>query len=203
MTYLSVFLSFFYVIVLALLYFNLCVCLSSYLCYPPILLFFVSTAFLSLQFSLLLLLFLCLFLSFLLFPRPSSLFFLFHSLFLPFLLSLTLFRHCFIHSFLLSFFPFIPIFSISFPPVCLSVLLSTSFVSSFFLSFCLYVFLSLNFIYAFQGYGNAAGLLARKGLMGGTMGRRQNVDPDYSEDSEDSDTEDYKAVKDDINPVTG
>ena len=32
---------------------------------------------------------------------------------------------------------------------------------------------------------------------------RKNVDPDYSEDSEDSDTEEYKAVKDDINPVTG
>ena len=54
-----------------------------------------------------------------------------------------------------------------------------------------------------QGYGNAAGLLARKGLMGGPTIRKQNVDPDYSEDSEDSDTEEYKAVKDDINPVTG
>jgi len=55
----------------------------------------------------------------------------------------------------------------------------------------------------YTGYGNAAGLLARKGLMGNPMARKQNLEPDYSEDSEDSDTEDYKAVKDDINPVTG
>lgn len=55
----------------------------------------------------------------------------------------------------------------------------------------------------YTGYGNAAGLLARKGLMGGPTLLKQNVDPDYSEDSEDSDTEEYKAIKDDINPVTG
>jgi len=55
----------------------------------------------------------------------------------------------------------------------------------------------------YTGYGNAAGLLARKGLMGSPMARKPNLEPDYSEDSEDSDTEDYKAVKDDINPVTG
>ena len=62
-------------------------------------------------------------------------------------------------------------------------------------------FLHPNFI--LPGYGNAAGLLARKGLMGSPMARKPNLEPDYSEDSEDSDTEDYKAVKDDINPVTG
>jgi len=53
----------------------------------------------------------------------------------------------------------------------------------------------------YTGYGNAAGMLARKGLMGPMI--RKKIDPDYSEDSEDSDTEEYKAVKDEINPVTG
>lgn len=50
----------------------------------------------------------------------------------------------------------------------------------------------------YTGYGNAAGLLARRGLMLG--GKRSD---NYSSESEDSDTEEYTALKDRINPVTG
>lgn len=50
----------------------------------------------------------------------------------------------------------------------------------------------------YTGYGNAAGLLARRGLMLG--GQRSD---NYSSESEDSDTEEYIACKDKINPVTG
>ncbi|XP_071956513.1 chaperone Ric-8A-like [Antedon mediterranea] len=49
----------------------------------------------------------------------------------------------------------------------------------------------------YTGYGNAAGLLARRGLM--TLGKGHG---DYSSD-EDSDTETYTRVIDKINPVTG
>ncbi|XP_046395436.1 synembryn-A [Ischnura elegans] len=49
------------------------------------------------------------------------------------------------------------------------------------------------------GYGNAAGLLAHRGLMLGGKGSSGN----YSSDSEDSDTEEYKKYRDNINPVTG
>ncbi|KAL2093651.1 hypothetical protein ACEWY4_010963 [Coilia grayii] len=49
----------------------------------------------------------------------------------------------------------------------------------------------------YTGYGNAAGLLAARGLMHG--GPRPGH---YSED-EDSETEEYKEAKDQINPVTG
>ncbi|KAB0800016.1 hypothetical protein PPYR_07896 [Photinus pyralis] len=51
----------------------------------------------------------------------------------------------------------------------------------------------------YTGYGNAAGLFAQRGLLGGgkpTEGR-------YSSDSEDSDTEEYREYKHGINPVTG
>jgi len=48
----------------------------------------------------------------------------------------------------------------------------------------------------YTGYGNAAGLLARRGLM---LGGRGN----YSSESEDSDTEEYLQAKDHINPVVG
>lgn len=50
----------------------------------------------------------------------------------------------------------------------------------------------------YTGYGNAAGLLANRGLMLGGRGRGN-----YSSDSDDSDTEEYLKVKDKINPVTG
>jgi hypothetical protein len=50
----------------------------------------------------------------------------------------------------------------------------------------------------YAGYGNAAGLLARRGLMMG--GRRSDH---YSSESEDSDTDEYLQYKDKINPVVG
>ncbi|XP_004474964.1 chaperone Ric-8A [Dasypus novemcinctus] len=49
----------------------------------------------------------------------------------------------------------------------------------------------------YTGFGNAAGLLAARGLMAGGQARGQ-----YSED-EDTDTEEYKEAKASINPVTG
>ncbi|XP_006893250.1 PREDICTED: synembryn-A isoform X2 [Elephantulus edwardii] len=49
----------------------------------------------------------------------------------------------------------------------------------------------------YTGYGNAAGLLAARGLMAGGRSSGQ-----YSED-EDTDTEEYKDAKASINPVTG
>uniref|UniRef100_UPI00398E725E chaperone Ric-8A isoform X2 n=1 Tax=Pristiophorus japonicus TaxID=55135 RepID=UPI00398E725E len=49
----------------------------------------------------------------------------------------------------------------------------------------------------YTGYGNAAGLLAARGLMGG-----RRAEGTYSED-EDTDTEEYKEAKPNINPVTG
>ncbi|KAI3365009.1 hypothetical protein L3Q82_001164 [Scortum barcoo] len=52
------------------------------------------------------------------------------------------------------------------------------------------------------GYGNAAGLLATRGLLGGQGARTPSSEGQYSSDS-DSDTEEYLQVKDRINPVTG
>ncbi|XP_067642287.1 synembryn [Eurosta solidaginis] len=49
------------------------------------------------------------------------------------------------------------------------------------------------------GYGNAAGLFAKRGLLGG----RQMENTDYSSDSEDSDTDEYKHLQQNINPVIG
>ncbi|KAH7953145.1 hypothetical protein HPB49_005090 [Dermacentor silvarum] len=49
----------------------------------------------------------------------------------------------------------------------------------------------------YTGYGNAAGLLARRGLLLGGAG------VPYSSDSEDSDTEEYVRNRDHINPVLG
>ncbi|KAG8009150.1 Synembryn-A [Nibea albiflora] len=54
----------------------------------------------------------------------------------------------------------------------------------------------------YTGYGNAAGLLATRGLLGGQGPRTTSSDGQYSSDS-DSDTEEYRQVKDRINPVTG
>lgn len=50
----------------------------------------------------------------------------------------------------------------------------------------------------YTGYGNAAGMLARRGLLLGGRGSQ-----DYSSDEEDSDTEEYQSIRDQINPVTG
>ncbi|XP_070707867.1 chaperone Ric-8A [Pempheris klunzingeri] len=52
----------------------------------------------------------------------------------------------------------------------------------------------------YTGYGNAAGLLATRGLLGGQG--THCTDGQYSSDS-DSETEEYRQVKDRINPVTG
>ncbi|XP_076805364.1 chaperone Ric-8A-like isoform X2 [Clavelina lepadiformis] len=50
----------------------------------------------------------------------------------------------------------------------------------------------------YTGYGNAAGLLAARGFLAGGRG-----DTEYSDTDSDSDTEEYKQVCDEINPVTG
>ena len=52
----------------------------------------------------------------------------------------------------------------------------------------------------YTGYGNSAGFLAMRGLMGG---RKAEITGDYSSDDDDSETEEYNAVANDIDPVTG
>lgn len=52
----------------------------------------------------------------------------------------------------------------------------------------------------YTGYGNAAGLFAKRGLLGGRNCEKRNI---YSSDSDDSDTEEYKELKDGFNPVVG
>lgn len=54
----------------------------------------------------------------------------------------------------------------------------------------------------YSGYGNAAGLLATRGLLGGQSAQSSSCNAQYSSDS-DSDTEEYLQVRDRINPVTG
>lgn len=54
----------------------------------------------------------------------------------------------------------------------------------------------------YTGYGNAAGLLATRGLLGGQRSQATSSGTRYSSDS-DSDTEEYRQVKDRVNPVTG
>ncbi|KAI4882252.1 hypothetical protein NFI96_028672 [Prochilodus magdalenae] len=54
----------------------------------------------------------------------------------------------------------------------------------------------------YTGYGNAAGLLATRGLLGGQRSKATSSGMQYSSDS-DSDTEEYRQVKGRINPVTG
>lgn len=51
-----------------------------------------------------------------------------------------------------------------------------------------------------MGYGNAAGFLADHGLMAGNDD--DNIG-NYSNDDEDSDTEEYMKIKDKIDPMTG
>ncbi|KAJ4940971.1 hypothetical protein JOQ06_027259 [Pogonophryne albipinna] len=53
----------------------------------------------------------------------------------------------------------------------------------------------------YTGYGNAAGLLATRGLLGGQSSRTLSSYAQYSSDS-DSDTEEYRQVKDRINPLS-
>ncbi|KTG35079.1 hypothetical protein cypCar_00029534 [Cyprinus carpio] len=54
----------------------------------------------------------------------------------------------------------------------------------------------------YTGYGNAAGLLATRGLLGGQRSKATSSGTQYSSDS-DSDTEEYRQIKDRVNPVTG
>ncbi|ESO01502.1 hypothetical protein HELRODRAFT_174453 [Helobdella robusta] len=53
----------------------------------------------------------------------------------------------------------------------------------------------------YTGYGNAAGLLAERGLMAGI--NNSSSQPLYSSESEDSETEEYAKLKENVNPVTG
>lgn len=50
----------------------------------------------------------------------------------------------------------------------------------------------------YTGYGNAAGMFANKGLLGGIQ-----PDTDFSSESEESDTEEYCKYRESINPITG
>ncbi|XP_064634393.1 synembryn-A-like isoform X1 [Lineus longissimus] len=64
---------------------------------------------------------------------------------------------------------------------------------------------NVNRMVKYTGYGNAAGLLASRGLM---CGGKPTTAQDYSSDSEDSDTEEYGWLRDQcpdsrVNPVTG
>jgi len=53
----------------------------------------------------------------------------------------------------------------------------------------------------YTGYGNCAGLLAHFGLL--KLGEQTQRKGDYSSNSEDSDTEEYSDLKDNVNPITG
>lgn len=53
----------------------------------------------------------------------------------------------------------------------------------------------------YTGYGNAAGHFANRGLLGAHKMCSENSQ--YSSDSEDSDTEEYLAMRHTVNPVTG
>ena len=55
----------------------------------------------------------------------------------------------------------------------------------------------------YTGFGNAAGLLANRGLLGRAASGSKANGAEYSEDSEASDSEDYSKIRDEINPVTG
>lgn len=60
---------------------------------------------------------------------------------------------------------------------------------------------NVNRLIKYTGYGNAAGLLASRGLMGG--GQSQGNGGDYSSDDEDSETEEYAMDKSQIDPMIG
>lgn len=54
----------------------------------------------------------------------------------------------------------------------------------------------------YTGYGNAAGLLATRGLLSGQRSKATSSGTQYSSDS-DSDTDEYQQFKERVNPVTG
>lgn len=55
----------------------------------------------------------------------------------------------------------------------------------------------------YSGFGNAAGLLAQRGLMAGSQTKRGSTTSGHSSTSEDSETDEYKELEPDVNPVTG
>ncbi|XP_032671271.1 synembryn [Odontomachus brunneus] len=57
---------------------------------------------------------------------------------------------------------------------------------------------NVNRMVKYTGYGNAAGMFAKKGLLG-----RGQTETGYSSESENSETEEYLKYKEQINPVTG
>ncbi|XP_070155721.1 synembryn isoform X2 [Polyergus mexicanus] len=57
---------------------------------------------------------------------------------------------------------------------------------------------NVNRMVKYTGYGNAAGMFAKKGLLGPSQ-----AETNYSSESEDSETEEYLKFKEQINPVTG
>lgn len=57
---------------------------------------------------------------------------------------------------------------------------------------------NVNRMVKYTGYGNAAGMFAKKGLLG-----RNQAETNYSSESEDSETEEYIKFKEQINPVIG
>ena len=60
---------------------------------------------------------------------------------------------------------------------------------------------NVNRLIKYTGYGNAAGLLASRGLMGGLQ--PQGNGGDFSSDEEDSETEEYAMDKSQIDPMIG
>ena len=58
----------------------------------------------------------------------------------------------------------------------------------------------MNRLIKYTGYGNAAGLLASRGLMGSVQPQSNG---DYSSDDEDSETEEYAMDKSQIDPMIG
>lgn len=59
---------------------------------------------------------------------------------------------------------------------------------------------NVNRLIKYTGYGNAAGLLASRGLMGSVQPQSNG---DYSSDDEDSETEEYAMDKSHIDPMIG
>ena len=60
---------------------------------------------------------------------------------------------------------------------------------------------NVNRLIKYTGYGNAAGLLASRGLMGVSQSQRNGTD--YSSDDDDSETEEYAMDKLHIDPMIG
>ncbi|VDN97857.1 unnamed protein product [Rodentolepis nana] len=55
----------------------------------------------------------------------------------------------------------------------------------------------------YSGFGNFVGFLSRHGLLARSSGSSDGDDGTYSPESSDSETEEYRVLKDQVNPVTG